>query len=239
MRLAVRQPRHAMVHPSGQVADFGMQRRAERDAHLLKAAADAEQRHAARNAALNQAKCQRVAVVVVGLVARIGLGAETGRMYIGARPGEQNAVDNIEQCVGVGDLRGAGKHQRQGAGDFGHSAQNAFADPLRGKPVLDAVRAADNADNGLFGLFGLFRGHSSALGIVYPVNAVDIANAAASSAAIWECRIAASAITWRGRYEAGCCAGALSRNPAMIESARAIENLRDGVSNAWGLCGSM
>ena len=49
---AVLEPRHPMVHPARQFADFGMQGAAERDAHFLQAAADAEQRHAARDAGL-------------------------------------------------------------------------------------------------------------------------------------------------------------------------------------------
>ena len=52
MDFAVLQPRHAVVHAPGQFADFGMQRAAERDVHLLQAAADAEQRHAAGDAGL-------------------------------------------------------------------------------------------------------------------------------------------------------------------------------------------
>ena len=50
MDFAVLQPRHAMVHASGQLADFRMQRAAEGDVHLLQAAADTEQRYAAGDA---------------------------------------------------------------------------------------------------------------------------------------------------------------------------------------------
>src|SRR5207302_6341915 len=44
------QPGHAMVHAAGQLADFGMQRAAKGDVHLLQAAADSEQRYAAGDA---------------------------------------------------------------------------------------------------------------------------------------------------------------------------------------------
>ena len=48
-------PRHAVVDAAGQFTDFRVQRAAERHAHLLKAAADAEQRHAALDAGLTRA----------------------------------------------------------------------------------------------------------------------------------------------------------------------------------------
>ncbi len=44
MDLAVLQPRHAVVHAAGNVADLRMQRAAEGHVHLLQAAADVEQR---------------------------------------------------------------------------------------------------------------------------------------------------------------------------------------------------
>ena len=98
MDLAVLQPRHAMVHASGQLADLGMQRAAEGDVHLLQAAADAEDRHAAGDAGLDQRQRQRVARLVVGLVLGMRLGPEAGRMHVGARAGQQDAVDHVEQA---------------------------------------------------------------------------------------------------------------------------------------------
>ena len=76
--------------------------------------------------------------LVVGLVLGMRLGAETGRMHVGAGAGQQDAVDRVQQRADIGDLRRAGKHQRQRAGDLGHRAQIAFADALRGEAVLDA-----------------------------------------------------------------------------------------------------
>ena len=52
MDLAILQPRHPMIDAPGQFADFGVQRSAEGDVHLLQAAADAEQRYAAGDASL-------------------------------------------------------------------------------------------------------------------------------------------------------------------------------------------
>ena len=101
------------------------------DVHLLQAAADAEQRHAARDAGLDQLERQRVAARVIGLVARVFVLAEMARMHIGARAGEQDAVDGVEQRADIGDLRRAGKDQRQRARGLGDRAQIALADPLR------------------------------------------------------------------------------------------------------------
>ena len=87
---------------------------------------------------------------VVGLVARVLGLAETARMDIGARAGQHDAVDGIEQRADVGDLRRAGKHQRQRAGGFGDRAQIALADPLRGEFASRRMGAADHADDGSF-----------------------------------------------------------------------------------------
>ncbi len=150
VEFAVRQPRCAVVHAPGQVADLGMQRTAIGDIHFLHAAADAEQRHAAHDADLDQRQGQRVARLVIRLVARIGILAEAARMHIGAAAGEQNAVDGVEQRADIGDLRRAGKDQRQRACDVRHRAQVALADALRGELALDQMRAADDADDRTF-----------------------------------------------------------------------------------------
>jgi hypothetical protein len=109
-----------------------MQRAAVRDRHLLEAAADAEQRHAAFDAGVHQRERQLVAVAVVGLVARMRFEAETRGMDIGTSAGEQDAVDGIEQGIDIGDTRRAGKHQRQRARDLGDRAQVALSDHLGG-----------------------------------------------------------------------------------------------------------
>ena len=137
MDLAVFQPRHAVVHAAGQLADLGMQRAAERDAHLLKAAADAEHRHAALDAGLDQRQRQRITIVVVGLVPGMRFKPEAGGVYVRARAGEQDAVDRVEQRADIGDVRLSGEHQRQRIGDLGDRAQIALAHRLRGKAILD------------------------------------------------------------------------------------------------------
>ena len=75
-----------------------MQRTAEGDVHLLQAAADAENRHAAGDAGLRQRQRDVVAMDVVGLVPLMRLGLEARRMNIGARPGQHHAIDDVEQA---------------------------------------------------------------------------------------------------------------------------------------------
>ena len=125
-----------------------MQRTAERDVHLLKAAAYSEQRHAALNADLNQLQRQRVTPHVVGLVARMRLGAEVRRVNVRARARQQNAVDQIEQFIDGGELRRAGEHDWHGAGDICQRVEISLADALGGKSVIGQVQAANHADDG-------------------------------------------------------------------------------------------
>ena len=146
MDLAVLQPRHPVVHAAGQLANFRVKRTAVRDAHLLKAAADAEDRHAAFDTGLDERECQRIPMMIVRLVLRVLLEPEPGGVDVGARAGEQDAVDRVEQGADIGDLGRAGEHQRQRAGDLGDRPQVALADHLSRKPVLDDVHIGDDAD---------------------------------------------------------------------------------------------
>ena len=129
MDLARRQSRHAMVHAPRQLADLGMQRAAERDVHLLKAAADAEDRHAAGDADLDQRQRQGVAGLVVGLMRGMRLGPEAGRVHVGAGARQQDAVDHLEQRVDIRDFRRAREHQRQRAGDLAPPRAGSFLRP--------------------------------------------------------------------------------------------------------------
>src|SRR5882724_8976516 len=91
MDFARLQSRHPMVDASGQFADFGMQRAAERDVHLLKAATDSEERQAARDADLDRCQRQCVTPQVVGFMLRMRLDAEPAGMNIGAAARQQYA----------------------------------------------------------------------------------------------------------------------------------------------------
>ncbi len=126
-----------------------MQRTTERDIHLLKAAANTEHWHAARDAGLDQRKRERIATVIVRLAARMLLVPEVTRMHVGACAGEQYAVHGVEEDADIGDLRRAGKHQRHGAGNVGDRMQIAVRHALRGEPAFHQMRAADHADDWL------------------------------------------------------------------------------------------
>ncbi len=147
MDFAILKPRHAVVHAAGDFADFRMQRTAKRDVHFLQAPTDAKQRHAAGDAGLRQRQSDIVARVVIGLMPWIGLGAEAGRMDVGARAGQHDAIDHVQQRADVGNVRRAGKHQRQRTRDVGHRTKIALADHLGLEPVFNAVRIADHADH--------------------------------------------------------------------------------------------
>jgi hypothetical protein len=126
-----------------------MQRAAEGDVHLLQAAADAEQRNSTSDAGLRQRKRNLVALDVIGLVLGMRLGLEAGRMNIGARARQHDAVDHVEQSADIGNLRTASKHQRQGASHLGHGAHIALADHLHVEAAFDAVGVSDHADDRL------------------------------------------------------------------------------------------
>ena len=124
-----------------------MQRAAEGDVHFLQPTADAEQRHAAGDTGFGQRQRQVVALDIVRLVLGVRLGAEAGRMHIGARAGQHHAVDHVQQRADIGDFRRCGEHQRQRAGDVGDGAKVAFSDHLHGEAIFDAMRVSDHADH--------------------------------------------------------------------------------------------
>ena len=147
MDLAVLEPRHAVVHAARQLADFRDQRAAERDVHLLQPAADAEQRHTALDAGLDQRQRHRIAFLVVGLMRGTGLDAEIGRMDVGTAAGQQDAVDRAQQRIDVGDVRDTGEHQRQGLRHFSHGAHVPLADDLHVVPIVHDMGVPDHADH--------------------------------------------------------------------------------------------
>ena len=85
--------------------------------------------------------------LVVGFVPGIGLDAEAGRMDVGARARQQDAVDRAQQGVDIGDVRRAGEHQGQGAGNLGDRPHVALSHDLHVVPVVDDLGIADNADH--------------------------------------------------------------------------------------------
>ena len=126
-----------------------MQRATEGDVHFLEAAADAEDRHAALDAGIDQRQGHRVALLVVGFVGGMRLGPEARRMDVGAGAGEQDPVDRAQQRLDVGDVRGAGEHQRQRPGDVRDRPHVALTHELDVVAVVDHTRIADHPDHGL------------------------------------------------------------------------------------------
>ena len=132
-----------------------MQRAAERDVHLLQPPADPEQRHAAFHTSLRHRQRDVVARNVVRFVAGMRLGIEAGRMHIGARAGQHNAVDDIQQRADIGDPGRRREHQRQRICNLRHRAKIAFPDHLHREPVFDAMRVSDHAHHRFFHRLGL------------------------------------------------------------------------------------
>jgi len=152
----VGRPRHPVVDAPRQVADLRVQSAAEGDVHLLEAAADPEQRHAAGDAGFDQGQRQIVAFFVIRFVTGMRLDPEPAGMNIGAAAGQQHAIDHLQQRADIGDIGRSGEHHRQGAGNVGHRPEIGLADKLGGEPVFDQPGVADHADHGsLHGYAGL------------------------------------------------------------------------------------
>src|SRR5215831_10174475 len=141
-------PWHAVVQATRQLANLVVQRPAERNVYLLKAATDPQNWHAARDANLDERQGQCVTAFIVWLVSGMGLGAESGRMNVGAGARQQDAVDHLQEGVDVGEFRRACKDEGHRVGGFYHGAKIALSNLLNGKAVLDAMRVGDHADHG-------------------------------------------------------------------------------------------
>ena len=138
-----------MVHASRDLADLRMQRAAEGDVHLLQARQMPNSGTPRADAGLRQSERDLVAIDIIGLVLGVWFGIEARRMHIGARPRQHDAIDHVQQRTDIGDVRLAGEHQRQRAGDFRDRAQIALADHLDRKSVLDAIGVPDHTDHRL------------------------------------------------------------------------------------------
>jgi hypothetical protein len=147
MDLARLEPRHAMVEAARQIADLRMQCAAERHVHLLEAAADAEERHPAREAGRDERQCDRIAVLIIRLVTGMGLLLEPGRMDVGAGTREQDAIDDGEEIADVGHGRRSREHQRKSPGDLGHGPEVVLTDELGGEAVFHVEEIADHPNH--------------------------------------------------------------------------------------------
>ena len=97
------------------------------------------------------AERHRVAFLVVRFVGGMRLESEARRMDIGACAGEQDTVDRAQQSLDVGDVRRAGEHQRQGAGDVGDRPHVSLPHKLDIVTVVHDAGIADHPDHGLLG----------------------------------------------------------------------------------------
>jgi hypothetical protein len=75
-------------------------------------------------------------------------GPGVGWVNIGARAGQDDTVDRIEQGTDIGYLRRSRKHQRQCARHVDDGAKVALSDHLDWETIFDAMRIPDHTDHG-------------------------------------------------------------------------------------------
>ena len=102
--------------------DLRGERTTQRDIHLLDAAADRQQRHAALDRLADQGQGGCVAIGIVGAVGFAGVAAIERRMHIRLRAGHHDAVDRGQEFIEVEPIA-EGRHQdrkdaRAGNGGF-------------------------------------------------------------------------------------------------------------------------
>ena len=139
--------RHPVVEPAGQVADLGVQRAAESDVDLLKAAADAEEGLAARHACPHQRQGDRIAAAVEGAM-RLGLGlAVFLGVDIGPPASQQEAVAARQQFLDGDETRIGRDQERHAAGDLCHGGRIHRPPGVDRVVVVQQVHVADDADD--------------------------------------------------------------------------------------------
>jgi hypothetical protein len=141
--------RHAVVQAAGDLADLGVQRAAEGDVELLEAAADAEHRHAAGDAFVDQRQGERVAVGIEGAVLFSGFVAVVRGVHVRAAAGEDEARAGLDELGDGGDAGQRRHEEGDGGGEVGYGFDVGDADGLDRVFVVDEVGVADDADDGL------------------------------------------------------------------------------------------
>jgi pimeloyl-ACP methyl ester carboxylesterase len=140
---------HAVVHPTRNLADLGVQRAAEGDVELLEPAADAEDRHPARHALVDERQRHGVPVGVEGAVLLGRLVAVVLRVHVRPPAGEDEAVAGLHELGDGGDPRQRRDQERNRAGQVGDRLDVGDAHRLHRVLVVDQMRVADDADDGL------------------------------------------------------------------------------------------
>src|SRR6476659_6882828 len=103
MKASVFRAWRTVVHAARKVSHLGVERAAESDIHLLESPADPEQGHASIDARPYKGQSYRIAITVVRLIPDVRINAETGRMHVGSRTGQQNSIYGLEKSIDVGD----------------------------------------------------------------------------------------------------------------------------------------
>jgi 2-haloacid dehalogenase len=127
--------RRPVVEPALATLDLAFQCAAQRHVELLKAAADAQQRHPARQHLGDERQGGGIAPMVIGLVVGTRFAAVVRRMDIGQRARQHDAREMIEQRVELAVADGRQQHGRA-AGDLGHGAHIFVADRMEHQAVL-------------------------------------------------------------------------------------------------------
>ena len=89
-----------------------------------------------------------IAFPIVGFVVAMRFDIEKGRMNVGARAGEQDSVNGIDQRSDIGDVGCSGEHQGQGAGNFRHGQEILLPRHLGHVVITNEIPGADDADAG-------------------------------------------------------------------------------------------
>ena len=139
---------HAVVHPAGDLADLRIERTTESDVELLKAPADAEDRHAAGHAFADQRQRHRIAVGIEGAMFLGRRLAVMARMHVRPPAGKDEAVAGTDQIGDRTDLRQRRHHERDRSGQIGHRLDVRHPHRLHGIGVVRQMGVADDADHG-------------------------------------------------------------------------------------------
>ena len=137
----------AMIQHPGQLVDVLVQGSAERDVHLLEAAANREQRHPTFDAAVYERQRGLVAVRVVQGAGPAGRLSVVPRQHVRRAAREQEAVDRIEQIVVRDGAPEGGDEERQRSRRRAHRGDVLLLDDVV-DAAFEVAPACGDANNG-------------------------------------------------------------------------------------------
>ncbi len=139
--------RHPVVHPPGQVPDLRVKRAAHGHVHLLKTAADTEERLAAIHASADQWQGHTVAGPVHRSV-RLGISlAIFFGMHVGPSAGEEEAIADLHQLVHIHETRVGRDDHGQTTADLGHSLGIHRPARMGRILIIEEVKVSDDTDD--------------------------------------------------------------------------------------------